>query len=224
MHCENRSTRAAGHFTRLESDASQLLQDTLNLWDLYVYVCVCVCVAQCVREQKPTWRKFRKKRSCTTSTQTTHTQFNTHRHTSCWHDCGSRAEAHHHPAPWDNWRKARALWVMLLINSIQQTLRRYDYLSRTALLSPAMLIIVVSLGGICLFSFFSHNIYPRHELLSPWIWYHLLSNNQNSLLWDKSLMIKWSNGWRLTRDNKLKILLARVTSLCLNVSCNPSSL
>ena len=41
--------------------------------------------------------------------------------------------------------KARALWVMLLINSIQQTLRRNDYLSRTAPLSPAMLIIVVSL-------------------------------------------------------------------------------
>lgn len=82
-------------------------------------------------------------------------------HTSCWHGSGSRGEAHHHPAPWDNremWRKARALWVMLLINSIQQTLRRYDYLSRTAPLSPAMLIIVVSLWGVFLFCFF----FPQH--------------------------------------------------------------
>lgn len=122
-------------------------------------------------------------------------------HTSCWHGSGSRGEAHHHPAPWDNremWRKARALWVMLLINSIQQTLRRYDYLSRTAPLSPAMLIIVVSLWGVFLFCFF----FPPTSLstfLSPCIWYHLLSNHQNSLLSAKSLMIKWSNVWWMTR-------------------------
>lgn len=60
---------------------------------------------------------------------------------------------------------------MLLINSIQQTLRSYDYLSRTALLSPAMLIIVVSLGGVVLSSFF-FLIFPdiSRQLLSSRIW------------------------------------------------------
>lgn len=74
---------------------------------------------------------------------------------------------------------------MLLINSIQQTLRRYDYLSRTALLSPAMLIIVVSLAGEVLLSTFfflppSTDIARQHESLSPrshLIAYHLLSNH-----------------------------------------------
>lgn len=120
-------------------------------------------------------------------------------HTSCWHDSRSWWEPHHHPAPWDNWRKARALWVMLLINSIQQTLRRYDYLSRTAPLSPAMLIIVNSTRiPLCLY------------LIS-------LVIKSSKLLSAKSLMIKWSNGWWMTWYYEMKILLA--ITLSLNISC-----
>ncbi len=56
---------------------------------------------------------------------------------------------------------------MLLINSIQQTLRRYDYLSRTAPLSPAMLIIVVSLCGVFFFFFsFSFSFFPQRLSLT----------------------------------------------------------
>lgn len=97
-------------------------------------------------------------------------------HTSCWHDSGSRGEPHHHPAPWDNCRKARALWVMLLINSIQQTLRRYDYLSRTAPLSPAMLIIVVSLWRVFLLFFFLTSLFDTHSSLpaSDITCYHII--------------------------------------------------
>lgn len=144
-----------------------------------------------------------------------------HTHT-CWHGCGSRGEAHRHPVQWDNGRKARALWVMLLINSIQQTLRSYDYLSRTALLSPAMLIIVVSLGGVVLSLFYFSWHLSSVALFPHLIPYHLLSNHQNSLLPDESLKIKWSNGW-LTRDNKMKRSLAWITLFCLDFSCNPTS-
>lgn len=62
---------------------------------------------------------------------------------------------------WDNWRK-----VMLLINSIQQTLRRYDYLAHTVPVSPAMLIIVVSHWWIFLlfllfFLFLQHTFFSQ---------------------------------------------------------------
>lgn len=96
--------------------------------------------------------------------------------TLCWHNYRSCGDPHHHSATWDNWRKDRALWVLLQINSIQQTLRRYDYLSHTAPLSPTMLIIVLSLERVFLYLSLSPFWYA---LLSPCIWYHLLSNHQN---------------------------------------------
>lgn len=215
---ENRPTRAAalGHLTRLGSNACLLLQDTRDLWGWYV----CLCVLGNTEDAHTHTHTHTEEKELDQKLNMLNimSHKNQRDHTSCWHGSGSRGEAHHHPAPWDNWRKARALWVMLLINSIQQTLRRNDYLSRTAPLSPAMLIIVVSLWAVFLFSFFflfspPHllflpHISRRHAFLSPCIWDRLLSNHQNLLLSAKSLVIKWSNGWWMTRYYEMKILLA----------------
>lgn len=123
---EKRSTRAAalGHLSRLGSHACLLLRDTMDLWrPLSVFGWVCLCV--CVRESIHRWSGKHGMKLKTL-----------HKKRTRRHGLGSAREAHHHPAWGDNWKKARVLWVMLLINSIQQTLRRYDYFSALRLTLP----------------------------------------------------------------------------------------